>query len=254
LQAWDFFAAMHYFELAEKETRETTSDPAFSIYSFDLFEKNFWDAVQVDSTTHPIATYNELWSQPYEKASALADYAQLSDDSKLAYIVASAERVRLQNIADQSGWDGSDALRLGYWSLAGDIARLLEVEVKHVCTIAGATPADTLLACLEQKFHRTALGDISKEIQIEIPKTFPRTPDAKTQYETQFDGLLNVIRDPTRSNFDRICHALYLLGFTRNQVAHRLDKSTKLFKQLPDARFLVDLFLSLCRVTEWKPI
>jgi hypothetical protein len=45
LLASDFFAAMHYFELAQHETRETTRDKNFSIYDFDLFEKNFWDTV-----------------------------------------------------------------------------------------------------------------------------------------------------------------------------------------------------------------
>ncbi|MEZ6034562.1 MAG: hypothetical protein R3C17_15810 [Planctomycetaceae bacterium] len=49
LQGWDFFAAMHNFELAERETWVTTADNNFNIYNFDLFEKNFWDAVQVNT-------------------------------------------------------------------------------------------------------------------------------------------------------------------------------------------------------------
>jgi hypothetical protein len=61
-----------------------------------------------------------------------------------------------------------------------------------------------------------------------------------------------IIRDPTKSRFTRLSHALYLLGFTRNQVAHRMDKSSKLFNQLADAKDLVDLFLTLCRTDEWK--
>lgn len=260
LQSWDFFAAMHYFELAEHESIETTGDTTFSIYSFDLFEKNFWDALHVDATIHPIPIYQEFWSKPYDKASALEDYSNLSDDSKLAYIIASATRIRLQNIADHSGWEGSDGLRLGYWSLASDIARLLEVETKRrFKTTSGAAPADTLFKCLEQGFHSTALGQLSKEIQTEIPKSFPKkdSTGAKSPmqlYEDSFDGLLAIIRDPAKSRFDRICHALYLLGFTRNQVAHRLDSSSKLFQQLDDAKFLVDLFLTLCRTDEWKGI
>lgn len=260
LQGWDFFAAMHYFELAQLETQKTTSDPLFSVYSFDLFEKNFWDAVQVNTAAHPIPIYQALWGKPYDKQAALEDYGQLSQDSKLAYIIASAERVRLQNIADHSGWDGSDALRLGYWSLAADLARLLEVEAKRrFKTASGAGPQDTLLACLEQGFHNTAFGDISKEVQVEIPKVFPRSDrtgvkDVKTLYEDSFDGLLAVIRDPKKSPAARLSHALYLLGFTRNQVAHRLDKTSKLFSQLADAKDLVDLFLALCRTDEWKGI
>lgn len=260
LQSWDFFAAMHYFELAEHETRETTGDVNFSIYSFGLFEKNFWDALHVDTSTHPVPIYQEFWSKPYDKTSAIEDYGNLSSDSKLTYIIASAARIRLQNIADHSGWAGSDGLRLGYWSLASDLARLLEVEAKRrFKTRSGAAPADTLLACLEQGFHNTALGPISREVQTNIPAIYPRKDNtgAKTPkqlYEDHFDDLLNVIRDSSRSKFDRICHALYLLGFTRNQVAHRLDNSSKLFQQLDDAKFLVDLFLTLCRTDDWKGI
>lgn len=260
LQSWDFFAAMHYFELAQHETRLTTVDPAFSIYGFALFERNFWDAVDVNAAAHPIGIYQEFWGVPYNKASALDDYSQLGDDSKLAYIVASALRVRLQHIEDHSGWGGSDALRLGYWSLAADLARLLEVESKRrFKTPTGALPPDTLVPCLEGGFHHTSLGDISRELAIPILAAFPRkdptgAKDAKTLYEDHFDPLLAVIRDGTRNPFDRICHALYLLGFTRNQVAHRLDKTSKLFGQLADARFLVDLFLTLCRTNEWKGI
>lgn len=259
LQSWDFFAAMHYFELAEFET-QATGNPNFSVYTFDLFEKNFWDAIQIDTTTHPIPIYQELWSKPYDKASALEDYSNLADDSKLTYIIVSATRIRLQNIADHSGWDASDGLRLGYWSLASDIARLLEVETKRrFTTRRGAAPADSLMACLEQGFQNTAIGAISREISLTIPAVFPRIDNTglkkpKQLYEENFDSLLTVIRDTSKPPFERICHSLYLLGFTRNQVAHRLDNSSKLFMQLDDARFLVDLFLTLCRTDEWKGI
>lgn len=260
LQAWDFFAAMHYFELAQHETRETRNDQTFSVYDFTLFEKNFWDAVQVNTASHPILIYQELWGIPYDKQSAYEDYSKLSQDSKLAYVIASAVRVRLQNISDHSGWEGSDALRLGYWSLAADLARLLEVEAKRrFKTASGAGPQDTLLACLEQGFHNTAYGDISKEIQVEIPKTFPRktpvgasTPTSTQLYETHFDNMLARVHNSAVTKQDRLCTALYLLGFTRNQVAHKIDKGSKLFNQLGDAKKLVDLFIALCRTDEWK--
>ncbi|WP_161968097.1 hypothetical protein [Fimbriiglobus ruber] len=113
LQSWDFFAAMHYFELAQHETQITTADPNFSIYTFALFENNFWDAVHANAAAHPIPIYQEFWGVTYNKQSALQDYADLSPEIKLAYIIATAERVRLQNIADHSGWEGSKALRLG---------------------------------------------------------------------------------------------------------------------------------------------
>ena len=264
LQGWDFFAAMHYFELVQYETVKTTNDSNFSIYTFDLFERNFWDAVQIDTVAHPIPIYNEFWQKPYNKQSSLDDYAEMSRDSKLAYIIASAERVRLQNISDHSAWEGSDAIRLGYWTLAADLARLLEVEAKRRyrnAAGAGAPDSITIVPCLEGGFTNTAFGNISDEMQNVIRPMFPRqpphgqlTPTPAQLYETHFDNILARIRNNALSRKDRICTALYLLGFTRNQVAHKIDKNSKLFQQLADAKFLVDLFLTLCRTKEWRPL
>jgi hypothetical protein len=180
----------------------------------------------------------------------------LSEDSKLAYIIASAERVRLQLISDHSGWVGSSALPLGYWTLATDIARFFEVETKlRFKTAAGAGLADTLLACLEEGLHTTPIGDVSNEVAVEIPKSYSRkdplggrTPSKL--YEVHFDAILAEIRDPNNKREDRIYLSLYLLGFTRNQIAHKIDISSKLFQQLNDARFLVDPCLTLYRTKE----
>ena len=264
LRGSDFFAAMHYFELSQKETRLTEGNDTFNIYTFDLFKTNFWDTAQLDIAKHPIPIYQEFWGIPFDKDNALDDYAEMSPDSKLAYIIASAERVRLQQIEDHSGWDGSEALRLGYWTLAADLARLLEVESKiRYRSATGATVPDntTIVPCLEQGFTNTAFGNLSHEMLHVIRPMFPRqpTPPATTPipaqlYETHFDGMLTRIRDKTVGLNDRVGTALYLLGFTRNQVAHKIDKNSKLFQQLNDAKFLVDLFLTLCRTKAWKPL
>lgn len=264
LQNWDFFAAMHYFELAQKETRLTDGNPLFSIYDFNLFAVNFWDAVQVNTSKYPISIYQEFWGKTYDRTTAIEDYTNLSDDVKLAYIIACAERVRLQHIEDHSGWDGSDALRLGYWTLAADLARLLEVEAKRrYKSAAGARAPDgiTIVPCLEQGFTNTAFGNISDQMQNTIRSLFPRqppagsaTPTAADLYELHFDAMLAKIRNPAELKNDRIYTALYLLGFTRNQVAHKIQHSSKLFGQLADAKYLVDLFIALCRTDEWKPL
>lgn len=258
LRGWDFFAAMHYFELAERETQLTDHNPAFSIYDFNLFEMNFWDSIEENTAKYPIAIYQEFWGVPYNKQSSLDDYADIHSEAKLAYIIATAQRVRLQHIAYHSRWDGSNAVRLGYWSLASDIARFLEIEAKRgFRTASGATPPDTLLACLEQGYHTTPIGDISREVAIHIPRTYPRKDPASVRspsqlYEANFDPIMAYLRDPSKPRLDKIYLALYLLGFTRNQVAHKIDSQSKLFKQLDDAKFLVDLFLALCRTREWR--
>ncbi len=250
LQSWDFYAAMHYFELAQHETRLTTGDMTFNIYKFDLFGSNFWDAVDADAKEYPIEIYQQFWGKSYGKACALDDYGNLSDESKLAYVIVSAERIRLRRIAEHSEWDGSNSLRLGYWTLAADLARLIEVEAKKL----SSAKQDTLLACLLQGFNNTAYGKLTSEINSLHGRYDISQERAIANYEKHFDSILQEVRDDTKTIISRLSHALYLLGVTRNQVAHRLGQGTKLFKQLEDARFLVDLFLTLCRTSEWKQI
>lgn len=265
LRSWDFYAAMHYYELAEDETRETDNNPGFSIYNFDLFEKNFWDSFDYGTAAHTNDAYQTLWGVAYDKTTALADYSNLSPDSRLAYIIASSLRLRLQHLEAHSKWNGSNALRLGYWTLAADLARLLEVEANRVqATPAGGGPPPqlTIVPCLEQGFTNTAYGNLSDAMRNAIRLAFPRKdppgpPSGLTPadyYEAAFDPLLVHIKDTSHSRDDRLSHALYLLGFTRNQVAHRIDSNTRLFQQLNDAKYLVDLFIALCRVDEWKSL
>jgi hypothetical protein len=240
---------------AQHEAQKTENDPNFDIYTFDLFGKNFWEGVAASLGTHPLAAYADFWKKPYDQAAAVGDWTALSGDSKLSYIIATERRIRYRHLKDHSKWDGSDSLRLNYWSLASDIARLIEVEAKKLST----PPADTLLAALLQKFHNTPFGDLSADIDNYHQVTYqikmgPIPQQPIVNYENHFDTILSIIRDNARTDRERIGHALYLLGVTRNQVAHRLDKTTKLFKQLADAKYVCDVFLSLCHIDGWKNI
>jgi len=264
LTSWDFYAAMHYYELAQDETRKTDQNDAFAIFDFDLFEKNFWDSFDYGADAHTNDAYQTLWDISYDKASAKADYGNLTTDSRLAYIIACSLRLRLQHLETHSHWNGSNALRLGYWTIAADLARLLEVESNHRqarLSGGGAPTRKTIVPCLEEGFRNTAYGNLSHEMQNVIRPNFPRKHQTdppppgclpEDYYEAAFNPLLSQIKDTTNSRADRLAHALYLLGFTRNQVAHRIDSTTKLFKQLDDAKYLVDLFIALCRTDEWK--
>ncbi len=177
--------------------------------------------------------------------------------SELAYIIALAEKVRLQQIADHSGCEESDALRLGNWTVASDLARLLEVEAKlRYRTNGGAAAPGTIVLCSKQGFNRTAFGDLSDIMNNTIRPMFPRKPIpmAAQLHENSFDGMLTHIRDTNVHINERVAAALYLLAFTRNQAAHRIDTNLKLFQQLDDAKFLVDLFLTLCRTKAWQRV
>ena len=66
---------MRYFEIAERETKKTETEvhpdkteSDFTIYSFHLFEKAFWDGIGRDADEYPLDIYETMWSVRYEVA------------------------------------------------------------------------------------------------------------------------------------------------------------------------------------------
>lgn len=156
LRSYDFAAAMHYFELAQEESRKTSGDAGWNIYRNPLFERNFWDVIDLAAQRYPVPLYEDFWGTRFDKAAAMADWDGLSDHSKVLYLMANGQRVRYRQLADQAAWDGSGSLALVYWTLVADLARLLETELKHR---TGDTR--TLYPVLRDNFHHTPWGDLS---------------------------------------------------------------------------------------------
>ena len=129
LRANDFAAAMHYFELAQQETRLTRGDDRWGIYSFDLFQRNFWDIFDWYEQESPLKLYADFWGEPFGAAKAQVDWAGLSEHSKLLYIVVNAERISYRRLTPHPHCPRSESFSLSHWNLIADLSRIIETEL-----------------------------------------------------------------------------------------------------------------------------
>jgi hypothetical protein len=252
----DFTAAMRYFEIAEAETRASQqqadpnkADSTFDLFrTFDLFDRNFWHDIDRKAAAHPLPVYRTLWGIDFGSGAAKDDSKKLSYNSTLLYLIALARRMRYHQLAKETTWVGANSLHLAHWNLSADLGRLLETEMKKRCPpppLGARKP--TLLSLLLQCFHHTTKPvDLSK-LQEDLHKVH-KVSDSST-FDAAFPILRNEIECGTRDV--RIANAVYLLGATRNQVAHGVDDSIVLFKDPSAAAFTVDVLLSLCHVEGW---
>lgn len=251
----DFAAAMRYFEIAEAETRTTESaaDPTntpstFTLFRSTLFEENFWDRVDRHAKQFPVAGYKELWGVDFDKSAAKDDWDELSDNTKLLYLITVAQRMRYRQLANEASWDEAKSLHVAHWNLLADLGRVVETELKRKKQCPTGSAANTLGALLEQCFRHTAKPPNVSQLQIQLHQKHKVT-DPPT-----FDAAFPDIRKETEQAAtwnDQIANAVYLLRAVRNQVAHSVDDSTVLFKRPNDATFAVDVLLALCRVDSW---
>jgi hypothetical protein len=243
LRNYDFPAAMHYFELSQAESRVIANDNAWSIYLNPLFERNFWDTIDASVGTHPMPIYQQLWGTLYSKVAAIADWNDLSGHSKTLYVLASAQRIQYRQLASRSNWDGSNSMALFYWTLAADLGRILETELKY-----RTKSMDTLHPLLSKNFSNSPVGNLAVKFG-QLHSTYAvKTPPT---YTAAFPTIRNAIENTNNSPLERIGHAVYLLYATRNQVAHQVDIGMELFTQPDSTRFTSDVLLSLCRLKDW---
>ena len=81
---------------------------------------------------HPITIYNEFWQTPYNKENGrFDDYSEMSKDSKLAYIIASAERISASEHLRSLGLGQFGRPAAWVLDTCRRLARLLEVEAKR---------------------------------------------------------------------------------------------------------------------------
>lgn len=248
LCSFDFTSAMHYFELAEGETRLTTGQKSWSIFlNQQLFDTNFWDAIDGAEKTFPLSIHAELWGVAYSKDAGKKAWRKLSGYSKLLYIVSVARRIHLRKLETESGSAQSDSVRVGYWSLIADLARLLETEVHRRADIAPPKPWQ-LRSLLRQGFTATQRGDLSALITANMNA---KDTSSTKKFNTHYPSICDGITDSHLSKLERIGHAVHLLYAARNQVQHHIDRRLVLYKNLDEAKFTSDVLLSLCRLSAW---
>jgi len=247
LRTYDFTGAMHYFELAEEETRLTSGQKNWNIFlNEELFDPNFWNTIDAAQEQYPLTIHQDLWGKPYSKDAAKKAWRKLSGYSKLQYIICSARRIHLRQLETASGWGESDSIRVGYWNLIADLSRLLETEVKRRADVAANVWK--LYDLVTQGFTATQRGNISVLIAGYIgARNTNNTKKFNTHYPTIRDG----INDTNLTKLERIAHAVHLLYATRNQVQHHIDRRLILYKSVEEAKFTSDVLLALCRLSSW---
>jgi len=112
LRSHDFSAAMHYFELSKYETELSYGHANWDVFNFDLFDRNYWNLIDLFEQDEPLSLYQQFWNVPYGKDAAKDDWHALSEHSKLLYIVTGAERIRYLRLKSQPPWNGADSVGL----------------------------------------------------------------------------------------------------------------------------------------------
>lgn len=248
LRSYDFSGALHYFELAEVETRLTSGHKNWNIFLNPLlFDPNFWDSLDAAEQSYPLTVHQELWGKPYSKDAGKKAWRKLSGYSKLLYIISAARRVHLRELEAGSGWGQSHSLKVGYWNLIADLSRLLETDVHRRADMPPPKPYQ-LKTLLKQGFTSTVRGDISALIGDYMNA---RNVSNTASYNTHYPDIKNGILDTTLSKRERVTHAAHLFYATRNQVQHHIDRKLIIYGSIDEAKFTSDVLLTLCRLSAW---
>jgi hypothetical protein len=243
LRANDFSAAMHYFQLAQEETQETTGDHGWGVYDSALFVDNYWNVLDLYETEQPIPLYNTFWGTPFGSAAARYDWAALSNHSKLLYIVLNAERISYRRLGPQPHMPVSESFSLSYWNLIADLVRLLETELteRHVV-------GNGLWSEIVSGVNHSPIVDFKPAITaISGSHVVKNTAD----FNLHFPALRSIILDTDETPARRIAAAACLAGVTRNQVQHHVDTGMVIFADRAAAVFTAEVFLCLGRIDAW---
>lgn len=249
LATGNFPAAMHFLELAQAETRLTRQSSSWDILGFDLFQHNYWSMLIPNMGSAPLDLYPEFWGKAFDKVQAQKDWEDLTDHSRILYVILIAERYAFRSLSAQPELAVSRSFSLHHWRLIADLARLLESELS-----ARGTKASGLRGCVLQVNNSSPLAGFSAMIK-HLHQQYP-LPSGRsiTDYNRHFTQLRQLIEDRRRPKVDRVAAAALLAGNTRNLVQHDIDPNAIIFRSCDAATFATDTLLSLCSLRRWaKP-
>lgn len=242
LTSFDLVAAMQFFEMAQEETRLTIGSEDYSVYEDDLFDRNFWEAVEQELELRPFKRYQDLWGDTLNKKQVLEDWRALSNDTKLGCILCWGEWIRIVRL--EAITESSDTPSLGYarWGLVSDLSIMLETEIRHHSSID-----DTLGKMLFQGFRAIRFGDLSHKVEAVHARHGVRNPAG---FEATLPTLLTDIGTGGTAE-DVLAAALYLLYICRNQVNHRIDFGMRYHADPQVSRDVIQIMFSLLSITRW---
>jgi len=245
LRANDFPSAMHYFELAQVETRLTTGEIDWGVYESDIFQSNFWRAVDLYQNQSPLTLFADLFQVPFDSVQARADWTALQPQSKLLYLISNAERIDCRRLRAIPGLPFSQSFGLTHWSLISNLCRLIETELIAKNISGMGLRAKVLYGIVDAHSPiATFNADVTK-----LHKNNP--VDHPTDFNNEFNAIRNAINDNSAPREQRIAAAAYLAAVTRNQVQHQVAVTMVIFTDPAAATFTVDTLLCLCRIGGW---
>lgn len=244
LHANDFPAAMHHLQFAQIETRKTRGDSGWEIFGSDLFRVNFWEGLDRYEEKFQLALYGDFWLTAFGSASATRDWKNLSENSKLLYIVVNAERISYSRLNPEPDMPVSEGFSLAYWNLIADLSRILETEFRHRKLISGK---ESLLTGVLQKVN----GPIAQFGKLANSHFSGHTVGSPADFNTHFSYYHQCVQDQGATRDSRIAAAAVLAGVTRNQVQHQVDRAMVTFTTRRAAVFTADVLLCLCNLDSW---
>ncbi|MBS0207969.1 MAG: hypothetical protein JSS27_03350 [Planctomycetes bacterium] len=245
LRANDFPSAMHYFELAQAETRLTIGEDDWGVYESDIFQSNFWQVVDVYQNQSPLSLYADLWQVPFGSAPARADWTALQPQSKLLYLISNAERIDCRRLKAIPGLPVSQSFGLTHWSLISNLCRLIETELIAKNIVGMGLRAKVLNGIVNAHSPLATFHADVTNLHNNNPVNSP------TDFNNQFNAIRNAINDVAAPPERRIAAAAYLAAVTRNQVQHQVADTMVIFSDRAAATFTVDVLLCLCRINGW---
>jgi hypothetical protein len=245
LRSNDFPSAMHYFEFAETETRLTIGEVDWGVYECDLFKNNFWQVVDLYQQESPLAIYDELWPVRYGSASAMADWTTLKKQSRLLYLICTAERIDLRRLRAIPGLPVSNSFGLACWTLTSNLCRLIETELIARNVSGRGLRAKVLHGIVGSHSPITTFHSVVTHLDNAHKVGSP------TEFNTHFPAIRHAIEDGSKPRDSRVAAAAYLAGVARNQVQHQVDDKMVLFCDRGAAMFTIDVLMCLCRIGEW---
>jgi hypothetical protein len=246
LRANDFTAAMHYFELAQIETQQTTGEMGWGIYDSDLFQENFWKILDLYEQQNSLPLYNTFWGVPFGSVAAKHDWTHLTDHSKLLYIMLNAERISYRRLGEQPHMPVSESFGLSYWNLIADLTRTLETEIRNRGIGGGGLQSQVL-----HNIHNSPIPGFHGIVQGPGSLNTHHPVNSPATFDAHFPAIRGIITNAAETRERRLAAAAYLAGVARNQVHHQVETTMIIFHDRAAAIFTADVLLCLCRVDGW---
>ncbi|MEP0821249.1 MAG: hypothetical protein HRF44_00230 [Ignavibacterium sp.] len=235
LSAGNFDRALYYWIKAENEDialGHRTQD----ILRSEIFQKNFWRNVKgfvEGELAHENRLLNVFTGADFEFQKLEQQLNAMDHHDLVGFLINLFRRFSYESL------ESNKASHLLYYQLVGGYAFIFEASLKGHLARRGIQHQQTLGAILRNDLGRARVGDISA-VAAGISRAYPcgNTPD----YNLVLPRLLFDI-DGENNSLALMTKVLHLVTITRNQVAHDIDTTNRIYSDIPMCQRLIRLML-----------